>query len=130
MYFHPLVPHRELLSRIAEHDIGLATEENLPPSRDLTITNKILQYILGGIAVVASDTKGQQEVASEAEGAVFLYKNRDAGSLVSAISALAGSGEKLAAAKHAALESARKKFCWEQQKAQLTDRVRNLLMDK
>ena len=37
--------------------------------RNLTITNKILQYSNAGLAVVASDTAGQREVLGRAGGA-------------------------------------------------------------
>jgi len=50
----------DLLSRIAEHDIGFAGEMPHCRSRDLTVTNKILQYLLAGLAVVASGTAGQR----------------------------------------------------------------------
>ena len=42
---HPVSP-AELLSRIAEHDIGFAGETTNIRSRDLTVTNKILYYLL------------------------------------------------------------------------------------
>ena len=129
LHFHPLVPHRELLSRISEHDIGLATEEYVPDSRNLTITNKILQYLQGGIAVVASDTLGQREVAKEAPGAVFLFRNKDRQGLASLLNGLLGHRERLDAAKKAALEAAREKFCWEKQEPLLlnwfTDAIKN-----
>ena len=60
---YPLVTNAELLSRIAEHDVGFAGEPSLIRSRDLTVTNKILYYLLAGLAVLASDTTGQREVA-------------------------------------------------------------------
>ena len=71
---HGLVENEELLSRIAEHDIGFAGELSEPPSRNLTITNKFFQYLQAGLAVVASDTGGQIEGASEAEDAVGVFK--------------------------------------------------------
>jgi glycosyltransferase involved in cell wall biosynthesis len=70
---HGLVENEELLSRIAEHDIGYAGELQEPPSRDLTITNKLFQYLQAGLAVVASDTAGQREAAETAVGAVSLF---------------------------------------------------------
>ncbi len=70
---HGLVGNRELLSRIAEHDIGFAGELKEPRSRDLTITNKVFQYLEGGLAVVASDTAGQKEAAREADGGISLF---------------------------------------------------------
>src|SRR5207244_12822049 len=78
---HPLVTNDQLLPRIAEHDIGFAGETTLCRSRDLTITNKILHYLLGGLAVVASDTSGQREVACQAPAAVHLYPSGDPGGL-------------------------------------------------
>ena len=52
---HGLVSNAELLSRIAEHDIGFAGETPLIRSKDLTVSNKILYYLLAGLAVVASE---------------------------------------------------------------------------
>lgn len=120
LHFHPLVPHAELLSRISEHDIGLATEEYVPDSRNLTITNKILQYLQAGIAVVASDTQGQEEVAKEAPGAVFLFRNGDRQGLVSLLNRMLNDRGNLPAARQAAAEAARTNFCWEKQQTLLT----------
>lgn len=78
---HTVVGNDELLSRIAEHDIGFAGERPEPPSRDLTITNKFFQYLQGGLAVAASETSGQKEAAREASGAVMLHKPGDVAAL-------------------------------------------------
>ncbi len=69
---HPLIPANELLSRVAEHDIGLALELRQPDSRNLTVTYKFLHYLLAGLAVVASDTAGQSEVTG-ARMAQFIF---------------------------------------------------------
>ena len=71
---HEQVENEELLSRIAEHDIGYAGEPKTPPNKDLTISNKLFQYLQSGLAIIASDTRGQIEAAKEAEGAVRLYQ--------------------------------------------------------
>lgn len=127
LFFHSLVPHKELLSRIAEHDIGLATEEYSPDSRNLTITNKILQYLLGGIAVIASDTAGQKEVAVVVPDAVFLFKNYNSDDLSSKINTLIGDKATLEQAKKSALASATSKFCWEQQEKWLVGWVNEVI---
>jgi hypothetical protein len=127
LFFHSLVPHKELLSRIAEHDIGLATEEYRPDSRNLTITNKILQYLLGGIAVIASDTAGQKEVAAVVPDAVFLFKNYNSNDLSSKINALIGDKETLKNAKKSALAIATSKYCWEQQEKWLVGWVNEVI---
>jgi glycosyltransferase involved in cell wall biosynthesis len=111
---HGLVPAAELLSRIAEHDVGLALEQKEPPSRDLTVTNKVLHYLVGGLAVVATDTGGQREVAAAAPEAVRLCA-MDAVSMGEAISAIVAEPAALDAAKAAAVRAARDLFCWERQ---------------
>jgi glycosyltransferase involved in cell wall biosynthesis len=113
VFLHPLVGNDELLSRIAEHDIGFAGEQKYCPSRDLTVTNKILHYLLGGLAVVASDTAGQREVAAQADDAVQLYPASDAEALAQRLNFWLENPERLAAGKAAALQSAKKIFCWE-----------------
>jgi glycosyltransferase involved in cell wall biosynthesis len=120
---HPLVSGAELLSRIAEHDIGFAGETPLIRSRDLTITNKILQYLLAGLAVVASETAGQREVALQAPGGVFLYPPGDPHALATCLNSLLGSWEVLRQAKAAALTAAERTFCWERQEMPLLDAI-------
>jgi hypothetical protein len=124
---HPLVPPRELLSRIAEHDVGFAGETSRIRSRDLTITNKILYYLLAGLAVVASDTTGQREVASQAQGGVFLYPCRDARALAACLDGLLGSIRVMERTKAAALDAAKRVFCWEQQERILLNTVAGAL---
>lgn len=126
LYFHPLVPHLELLSRIAEHDIGLAVEEYQPDSRNLTITNKILQYLLAGIAVVATDTEGQKEVAALTP-AVHLFENKNRASLVATLTQLLNNPADLEKAKAEALERAQAVFCWEKQEQKLVEWVQKAI---
>ena len=127
LHLHDLVPPSELTSRIAEHDIGLALEAYAPPSRNLTVTNKILHYLLGGLAVVATDTAGQQEVAAASGEAVQLCQSGDAVSLAQAIDAFATDPKALKAAQQAALDAARAAFCWEAQVPTLLSSVEDAL---
>lgn len=115
VFVHGLVPNEQLLSRIEEHDIGFAGEMKFCRSRDLTVTNKIMEYMLAGLAVVASDTAGQREVAAQAPDAVLLYPSGDSSSLADTLNALLGSPERLQQAKQASLHAAEALFCWERQ---------------
>src|SRR5262249_9499495 len=99
IFLHDVVPNQKLLSRIAEHDIGFASEMNFCRTRDLTVTNKLLQYLLAGLAVVASDTAGQREVAEQAGDAVLLYPSGEPRALAAQLNALLGSSERLVRAK-------------------------------
>ena len=120
---HELVSNAELLSRIAEHDIGFAGETSLIRNKDLTVSNKILHYLLGGLAVVASETAGQREVAEQAPGAVFLYPSGDSPALAARLNVLLASADVLRQAKSASVAAARATFCWERQEKLLLDAI-------
>ena len=130
IFFHDLVSNEELLSRIAEHDIGFAGEMTYCLSRDLTITNKILQYLVAGLAVVASDTAGQREVAAQAPNAVLLYPSGDAVALAARLNALLASPDQMQRARTAALEAAKQTFSWEHQEKVLLETVARALTKK
>jgi len=127
MFLHPLVPNEALLSRLVEHDIGFAGEQPYSRSRELTVTNKILHYLLGGLAVVASDTAGQREVSMRAGGAVTLYKPGNPAALAQALRTLVDSPDALARAKAAALQAAERTFCWERQEQVLLHNIQDAL---
>ncbi len=63
IHFHRPVNNTELPKRIAEHDIGLALEHSAPKNKDLTISNKMFQYLQSGMLVLATPTQGQREIA-------------------------------------------------------------------
>ena len=127
VFVHDLISNDELLSRIAEHDIGFAGEMKYCRSRDLTVTNKILHYLLAGLAVVASDTVGQCEVAEQACGAVRIYPSGDPQALAEKLNALLASTDELQSAKAAALKAAEQTFCWERQSPVLLQSVNSAL---
>lgn len=72
IYFHPQVPAQELPGKIGEFDIGLALEDCFPPSRNLTITNKLFQYFQSGLPVIATETAGQKEIFEEFKFGIML----------------------------------------------------------
>jgi glycosyltransferase involved in cell wall biosynthesis len=127
VFFHSLIGNDELLSRIAEHDIGFAGESPDCRSRDLTVTNKILQYLLAGLAVVASDTAGQREAAERAKDAIALYPSGNPAALARIIDRLIATPDAMARAKSAALQAARTSFCWERQESALLNTIGGLL---
>lgn len=115
IFIHPTVSNGELLSRIAEHDIGLALEIPYCLSRQFTITNKLFQYLQAGLAVVATNTVGQQEVFSKFPGTGRLIPNRNPEALAHALKELVTQPNTLADAKQKVLHAAQTDYCWEQQ---------------
>ncbi|MBF0624645.1 MAG: glycosyltransferase [Magnetococcales bacterium] len=127
IHVHSQVPQEELLSRLVEHDMGFAGEVSNCLNRELTISNKILEYLRAGLAVVASDTRGQQEVAERAPGAVALYAQTDPGDLARVLNGLLADPERRRASRAAALEAARTTYCWERVAPDLVDLVADTL---
>jgi glycosyltransferase involved in cell wall biosynthesis len=117
--FHPITSPDELPSLIARHDIGLALEHDYPMSKSVTISNKILQYLNAGVAVVASDTLGQREVLSHAPGAGVLINLFQTTEFASQLDGILASPRHLESMKRAAREAAVKTYCWEREAPQL-----------
>jgi glycosyltransferase involved in cell wall biosynthesis len=127
LFLHGPCPAKQLLSRIAEHDIGLALELNQPASRDLTVTYKFFHYLVAGLAVVATNTAGQMEIAASIPDAVLLADQNDPHDLGAKISELVNSKQRLVAAKAAALAGAESRFCWERQATLVVESVERVL---
>lgn len=100
--FHPTVSHDQLATAIARHDIGLALEESIIPSRNLTLTNKFFHYLQSGLAVVASDTAGHREGLAQAPGAGVIFPAGNAEALAAALNRLATDAATLLTARQAA----------------------------
>jgi glycosyltransferase involved in cell wall biosynthesis len=126
---HDVVSNAELLSRISEHDIGLATEVSVIRNKDLTVSNKILHYLLAGLAVVATETAGQREVAAQGPGGILLYQSGNAGALAALLDRLLASKDALALAKRCSLDAAERTFCWEVQEKTLLRSIERALGD-
>lgn len=122
LFFHPPVPQQELLSRLAEHDIGFAGELSYCKSRDLTVTNKALEYMRAGLGVVASDTAGHCEIAAQTIG-FQVYQQTKPDQLAEVISDLVVNTGKLSDGRSANLELARNRFSWEITSQTLLDLV-------
>jgi glycosyltransferase involved in cell wall biosynthesis len=113
LHFIPLVTPGELPRKLTEFDIGLALEQHSPRNRDLTITNKILQYLNAGLAVVATDTTGQQEVMRAApESGLSLQESATARN-AELLDSLIGDRDRLRRCQLAARQAAASEFCWE-----------------
>ena len=113
LHFLPPVSPEQLPFKLAEFDIGLALEARTPPSRDVTITNKILQYLNAGLAIVATNTAGQREVMQAAPACGLLVSAQEPGEYATLLDALIGDHNRLRAAQLAARAAAQREFCWE-----------------
>lgn len=130
LFIHPTVPNAELLSRIAEHDIGLALETPYCLNKQFTASNKLFQYLQAGLAVIATDTDGQREIMSQWPAIGQLIPAHNPIALFQAIEYLLHTPDKLTAAKVASLRAVEKQLCWEKQADNLLQAAELALNDK
>jgi len=123
----PLLPPDELSDEIARHDVGLALEDRSILSRDLTITNKILQYLNAGLAVAASDTAGQREVLAHSPRAGVIVPLADPAAAARLLDDLVADRETLIARQTAARRLAEDVYCWEREAPRLLALVNTAL---
>lgn len=129
VHVHPQVPQEELLSRLAEHDIGYCGELADCLSRDVTITNKAFEYMRANLAIVASDTRGQCEIAERAPDAVRIFAQGDPETLLEALSPLVNDPRALSVARNASLVALKEHFSWEDSKVRLQRQVADYFGD-
>jgi glycosyltransferase involved in cell wall biosynthesis len=125
--FAPLVMPSALPELLARHDIGLALEDRSIRNRDLTITNKILQYLNAGLAVFATATEGQREVLQTSSEAGVLVGPSEPAQYVDRLEALLSSPEKLSGMRRAARHLAETHYCWEKEAPILVAKVQDAL---
>ncbi len=110
LFFWPQAPPPELVALAAQHDVGLALELGATRSRRIAVTNKLLVYLLAGLAVAATDIPGQRAILDDAPGAGFLYPPGDTAALAAGLRSLFAN---LAQAKAAARAAGERRFNWE-----------------
>ena len=120
IHIHATVPNGELPARIAENDIGLALETDTILSRDLTVTNKLFQYMQAGLAIIATNTSGQREIFSATPAIGRLVSDHNPMALAAAIQYFTDSSERLQAAKAASRKAAETTFCWQIEALKMT----------
>lgn len=127
LFFTPPVPPEELPATLTGFDVGLALEARTPRSRDLTITNKILQYLNAGLAILATRTAGQTEVMRAAPGCGELIGDETTDALAVQLDRLLGYRARLRSLQAAARSAAEREFCWEQDSPRLLQSVATAL---
>lgn len=124
--FGELVPPSTLPGLIAQHDVGLALEATTSRNRDFAVTNKILQYLNAGLAIVATPTAGQREVLAHGpEAGVFFGANPAENALL--LDDLIRDRARLQIRQQAARRLAETHYSWEHDRKVLLERVNQAL---
>jgi hypothetical protein len=125
--FIPAVKPAELPATLAGFDVGLALEERSPRNKDLTISNKVFQYLNAGLAVIASETAGQGEIFAAAPGSGILISAGDDGAFAETLDRFLGNPTEVRTAQREARAAAEREFCWEKESPRLLDAVARAL---
>jgi glycosyltransferase involved in cell wall biosynthesis len=83
----PPFPAGRAVREAAPHTIGLCLERSGPLNHDLTVSNKMFDYLMAGLAVVSSDLPGLRRVVDRSR-AGLLYTPGSPDSLAAAIGRL------------------------------------------
>lgn len=110
---HPQVDHEELVRSLDQFDVGLALERTDNVGAALTVSNKVGAYLLAGLALAATDTSGQREILEQVPSAGFLYPSGRPNGLATGLRRWIDNRDELRAAKCAAWNAARERFCWD-----------------
>ncbi len=125
--FQAFAPPGRLPELLAGHDIGLALEPAGPPNKDLTISNKILQYLNAGLAVLATATAGHREVLKAAPDSGELLDLQAPVPAAALVDRLLADAARLRAMQVAARTAAEQRFCWEREEPKLLAAVETAL---
>jgi glycosyltransferase involved in cell wall biosynthesis len=110
---HSQIDHDDLIRTMDQFDVGLALERPEKVNAALTVSNKIGSYLLGGLAIAATETPGQVELMRQCAGSGFLYPPGNPQLLAEGLRHWLLHPAALKSSQQAAWEVARGRFCWE-----------------
>lgn len=103
----------DMVQLCAGFDAGLSLEPSRVLNHRLCLSNKVFTYMLGGLAVVLSDSEGQRPLAADLGAGAILYAPGDVRALAAGLRRWAEDKALLHRARTAAWEAARRRWHWE-----------------
>jgi glycosyltransferase involved in cell wall biosynthesis len=110
-----VVSNAELPARTRSHDVGLALEVPYCLNKELTASNKIHEYLRGGLAVIATRTRGQEEVMHASPGSGVLVAPGDPVALAAAMQRMVDDAPGLRECRLASAEAGSATWDWKRQ---------------
>jgi len=104
----------ETLAIVREHHIGVLPFSPVTLNITYSSPNKLFDYMMGGLAVVASDLPFLRQVIEE-EGAGALIPGNSPEEIANALRAFIADRQRLAECRRKAREAALARYCWEEQ---------------
>ncbi|HVX09730.1 MAG TPA: glycosyltransferase [Pirellulales bacterium] len=110
---HEPSPPDSMVDMCRGYDIGLCLEQTHVFNRTICLTNKAFTYMLGGLALVLTDTPGQRPIVDDLAPHVIAYPPGDLTALATGLKSWATNRDKLLQAKVAAWQAAQRRWHWE-----------------
>jgi hypothetical protein len=110
--FKPPCAPGALAAEAAQHDIGLSLDLPIVENRDRCLTNKLFTYLIAGLAVIATTTRGQQALAGGLGDSTAWWTPPDRRSLAEILRRWQSDRDALVAARRAAWLAASSRWHW------------------
>jgi len=111
VYFYGMVNHNELLNYTAAADIGLALIENISFNYYYALPNRLFEYIMAGVPVIASSLPQMKEIIDKYKTGVCIDAEKEE-EVISAIKSMIASPFELKSYKENCFEAA-KELNWQ-----------------
>ncbi len=122
----PLAPD-ELFEFASQFDIGLALETGFCLNNNLALSNKIFTYMQAGLAIIASDTSGQQQLMESHPGTGKVFEKRNVTMLAEIVKAYFDDRSRLLLAKKESRATASRELNWEMESQLFLKKVNELI---
>jgi glycosyltransferase involved in cell wall biosynthesis len=126
---HGPVSNAELPLASSCHDVGLALEIPYCGNKDLTASNKIFEYLRCGLAVIATQTAGQEEVMSACPDVGWRVPPGDVEALRGVLQSCINDRESVMKARECAVVAASSRWAWESFEGKMADLLRKAASD-
>lgn len=123
IYFHKVISEVDLFKLMTTHHVGIASEIPSLLNKDICMSNKMFSYLLAGLALVVSDTKGQSSFLNTYPNIGFIYDNDDHQRLVQGLKNYIENPHLLNHHRENALALANSKYNWESQSTNLVSLI-------
>ncbi len=120
--YPPAAPD-QMVRLASEYDIGLALEQPVDENRMLCLSNKLFVYLLAGIPVAATASRGQKPVVETLGQAAFCYEYGDARGLANGIRKWSIDRQLLNTARERAWRWGTEKYNWDIEKTKFLEVV-------
>lgn len=123
---HELIGPGDVVRAASAHDIGLVLTQPCCENHELAVPNKVYAYMMAGVAVGATATRGHRSAVPDIRDIGFEYQPGNPVEFAAQVNALLREPGRLLSARREAFRLAHTRFNWETESRRLVDRLSRL----